>query len=63
MKRNDTKITETEMYNLVCKQEFAWIREQLSNHIPTLIRNNFWQMLGIALGLVSLVFVIVRYIK
>lgn len=40
-----------EMFNLICRDKFEKIDEQLSNHIPSLIRAQFWKFLGVLVPL------------
>ena len=38
-----------------CQKEFEWIRDQLDNHIPSLIRNQYWKFLLTTLTFVGIV--------
>ena len=55
-------MNDNDMWNKVCKEEFKWIRDQLTNHIPTLIRQQFWKFLGISLTVVGIVIAILKLV-
>jgi hypothetical protein len=47
-----------------CKDEFKWIRDQITNHLPSLIRKShnmlFWKMAWLMVTLVGVIFAIVK---
>ena len=46
-----------------CQDEFKWIREQLTNHLPTLIRNQYWKFLATLLTFAGIVFALLKWVK
>ena len=56
-------MNERDNWNMFCKDEFKWIREQLNNHIPSLIRNQYWKFLATLLTFVGIVFALLKWVK
>lgn len=60
----ESRVTMTdEEYKEYIKNEFDWIRDQITNHIPHKIDMIFWKILGTLLGLSGIIFLITRIIN
>jgi len=46
-----------------CQDEFKWIREQLSNHIPSLIRGQYWKFLVTMVTFGGIIVAILKLVK